>query len=356
MKTFEILEKDNLTKDDLIYLMKVEDPKELEAIFNKAYEVKKREVGQKVFYRGLIEFGNYCVKNCYYCGIRKDNIDVERYHMSKEEIMNSVRWIYANGYGSVALQSGERRDPQYIDFVEDIIREIKKIGDIGITISLGEQTEETYQRWFDAGAHRYLLRIESSTDRIYKSIHPNDELHDFNTRVNCLKLLKKIGYQVGTGVMIGLPNQTEEDLVNDILFYKENDIDMIGMGPYIPHNDTPMGQQELSIPNKQKRVELGLKMIALTRLYLKDVNIAATTALQGLDPLGREKGLKAGANILMPITTKDEHRAKYQLYNDKPCIDDNADKCKGCLEGRIKSIGEDIAYGAWGDSPHFNKK
>ena len=356
MKTFEILKKDNLTKDDLIYLMKVEEPKELEAIFNKAYEVKKREIGQRVFYRGLIEFGNYCVKNCYYCGIRKDNIDVERYHMSKEEIMSSVRWIYANGYGSVALQSGERRDPQYIDFVEDIIREIKKIGDIGITISLGEQTEETYQRWFDAGAHRYLLRIESSTDRIYKSIHPNDELHDFETRVNCLKLLKKIGYQVGTGVMIGLPDQTEEDLVNDILFYKENDIDMIGMGPYIPHNDTPMGQQELNIPSKQKRVELGLKMIALTRLYLKDVNIAATTALQGLDPLGREKGLKAGANILMPITTKDEHRAKYQLYNDKPCIDDNADKCKGCLEGRINSIGEEIAYGAWGDSPHFSKK
>ena len=226
MKTFKILEKDNLTKDDLIYLMEVEEPKELEAIFNKAYEVKKREIGQRVFYRGLIEFGNYCVKNCYYCGIRKDNIDVERYHMSKEEIMSSVRWIYANGYGSVALQSGERRDPQYIDFVEDIIREIKKIGDIGITISLGEQTEETYQRWFDAGAHRYLLRIESSTDRIYKSIHPNDELHDFETRVNCLKLLKKIGYQVGTGVMIGLPDQTEEDLVNDILFYKENDIDM----------------------------------------------------------------------------------------------------------------------------------
>ncbi len=356
MNINEILEKDSLTKDDLVYLMKVQDPKDLESLYNKAYEVKKKEIGQKVYYRGLIEFGNYCVKNCYYCGIRKDNKDVERYHMSKEDILESARWIHKNGYGSVALQSGERQDPEYIDFVEDVIKEIKKIGNLGITLSLGEQSEETYKRWFDAGAHRYLLRIESSTKRIYDTIHPTDKLHDFDTRVNCLKILKNVGYQVGTGVMIGLPGQTEEDLVNDIIFYKENDIDMIGMGPYIPHDDTPMGQQELSIPVKAKRVELGLKMIAITRIFLKDVNIAATTALQGLDPLGREKGLKAGANILMPITTKDEHRAKYQLYNDKPCIDDNADKCKNCLEGRIKSVGDEIMYGEWGDSPHFEKK
>lgn len=156
--------------------------------------------------------------------------------------------------------------------------------------------------------------------------------------------------------MIGLPFQTYEDLVNDILFYKDKDIDMIGMGPYIPHDETPMGTGNLEILPKEKRVELGLKMIALTRIFLKDVNIAATTALQGLDPLGREKGLKAGANILMPITTKDEHRAKYQLYNGKPCIDDNADKCKNCLEGRIKSVGEEIVYNNWGDSPHFKEK
>lgn len=356
MNINEILEKDSLTKDDLVYLMKVQDPKDLESLYNKAYEIKKKEIGQKVYYRGLIEFGNYCVKNCYYCGIRKDNKEVERYHMSKEDILESARWIYKNGYGSVALQSGERQDPEYIDFVEDVIKEIKKIGNLGITLSLGEQSEETYRRWFNAGAHRYLLRIESSTKRIYDTIHPTDKLHDFDTRVNCLKLLKKIGYQVGTGVMIGLPGQSEEDLVNDILFYKENDIDMIGMGPYIPHDDTPMGQKELDIPPKNKRVELGLKMIAITRIFLKDVNIAATTALQGLDPLGREKGLKAGANILMPITTKDEHRAKYQLYNDKPCIDDNADKCKNCLEGRIKSVGDEIMYGEWGDSPHFEKR
>lgn len=353
MNIKEILEKDNLTKDDLVYLMKVQDPKDLESLYNKAYEIKKKEIGQKVYYRGLIEFGNYCVKNCYYCGIRKDNKDVERYHMSKEDILESARWIHKNGYGSVALQSGERQDPEYVDFVEDVIKEIKKIGNLGITLSLGEQSEETYKRWFNAGAHRYLLRIESSTKRIYDTIHPTDKLHDFDTRVNCLKILKKVGYQVGTGVMIGLPGQREEDLVNDILFYKENDIDMIGMGPYIPHDDTPMGQEELDIPPKNKRVELGLKMIAITRIFLKDVNIAATTALQGLDPLGREKGLKAGANILMPITTKDEHRAKYQLYNDKPCIDDNADKCKNCLEGRIKSVGDEIMYGEWGDSPHF---
>lgn len=354
MEIKKILEKETLSKEELVFLMKAEEPNDLQLIYDKAYEIKKNEIGQKVYYRGLIEFSNYCVKNCYYCGIRKDNKNVERYNMTKEEILQSVRWIYANNYGSVVLQSGERQDSEYTDFVEDVIKEIKKIGDIGVTLSLGEQSEDTYKRWFAAGAHRYLLRIESSTKEIYDKIHPNDELHDFQTRVNCLKNLKKIGYQVGTGVMIGLPGQTEEDLVNDILFYKANDIDMIGMGPYIAHDDTPMGQENLDIPSKQKRVELGLKMIAITRIYLKDVNIAATTALQGLDPMGREKGLKAGANILMPITTKEEHRAKYQLYNDKPCIDDSAEKCKNCLEGRIKSVGEEVMYGDWGDSPHFN--
>lgn len=356
MNIRDVLDKSILTKDDLLFLMKVEKEEEIQEIYKKAYEIKKEFIGQKVYYRGLIEFSNFCVKNCLYCGIRKDNKNVERYDMSKEDILNSVRWIHANGYGSVALQSGERQDNQFIEFVTDIIKEIKKIGDLGITLSLGEQSEETYKQWFEAGAHRYLLRIETTNKNLYNKIHPNDELHDFDKRVKCLETLKKLGYQVGTGVMIGLPFQTYEDLINDILFYKDKDIDMIGMGPYIPHDETPMGSGDLEILTKEKRVELGLKMIALARIFLKDVNIAATTALQGLDPLGREKGLKAGANILMPITTKDEHRAKYQLYNGKPCIDDNADKCKNCLEGRIKSVGEEIIYNNWGDSPHFKEK
>lgn len=354
-----LLNKDKLTKEDLLYLMKTENNEEIQLIYDKAYEIKTKEIGQKVFYRGLIEFSNYCTKNCLYCGIRLENQDVERFNMTKEEILDCAKWIYDNNYGSIVLQSGERQDPAFVDFVEDVLKEIKKLSsdELGITISLGEQSYETYKRWFDAGAHRYLLRIESSNRDIYESIHPKDDNHSYDTRLKCLSDLKKAGYQVGTGVMIGLPGQTEEDLVNDILFYEKIDIDMIGMGPYIISDNTPMGEKfKHDIISKEKRVELGLKMIALSRIYLKDVNIAATTALQGLDPLGREKGLKAGANILMPITTIEKHRAKYQLYNDKPCIDDSADKCKNCLAGRVSSVGDEIVYGEWGDSPHFGKK
>lgn len=354
-----ILNKDILNKEDLLYLMKVEDKKDLELIFKKAYEIKENEIGKKVYYRGLIEFSNYCIKNCLYCGIRKDNKDVERFQMSKDEILEGAKWIFENNYGSIVLQAGERQDSEFVNFVEDILKEIKKLSNnkLGITISLGEQSFETYKRWFDAGAHRYLLRIESSNKEIYRSLHPTDNKHEYHTRLECLKALKKIGYQVGTGVMIGLPNQREEDLVNDILLYKELDIDMIGMGPYIISDNTPMGETyKDNILSKEKRVELSLKMIALSRILLKDVNIAATTALQGLDKMGREKGLKAGANILMPITTIEKHRAKYQLYNDKPCIDDNAEQCKKCLAGRVASVGDAIAYGEWGDSIHYKKR
>lgn len=359
MSIKNILKKSDLTREDLVYLMGIEDQEELELLYKKAYEIKEKNVGKKVYYRGLIEFSNICVKDCSYCGIRKSNKTTEHFMMTKEEILESARWIYENNYGSLVLQAGERQDKDFIDFVEDVIRDIKIIsnGELGITLSIGEQTKETYERWYTAGAHRYLLRIESSNEKIYESLHPEDVSHDFKTRIKCLEYLKEVGYQVGTGVMIGLPNQTEEDLVDDILFYKKNDIDMIGMGPYIIHDETPMGKEfKDSVLPREKRVELGLKMIALTRIYLKDVNIAATTALQGLDPLGREKGLKAGANILMPVTTAAEHRAKYQLYNDKPCIDDTAEQCKKCLAGRVGTVGDEIAYGEWGDSPHYHNR
>jgi biotin synthase len=359
MKIAEILKKEKLTKEDLLYLMEVENKEELNLIFEKAYDIKKKNIGKKVFYRGLIEFSNYCIKNCNYCGIRKSAEDPERFFMDKKDILESAKWIYENNYGSLVLQSGERQDEEFVTFVEDILREIKLLSKdkLGITLSLGEQSLETYKRWFDAGAHRYLLRIESSNEEIYKKIHPQDGNHEFETRVRCLKDLKDVGYQVGTGVMIGLPGQTNEDLVNDILYYEKMDVDMIGMGPYIISDKTPMGEEYRGkILSKEKRVELSLKMIALSRIYLKDINIAATTALQGLDPLGREKGLKAGANVLMPVVTKGEYRAKYQLYNDKPCIDDTAEQCKSCLAGRVDSVGDEIVYGEWGDSPHYFKR
>jgi biotin synthase len=354
-----ILNKEKLNRSDLVHLMNATSAEDIEKIFKKAYEVKLENIGYKVYYRGLIEISNECIKNCLYCGIRRDNDKVEKFRMSKEQILEGAKWIYENNYASIAIQAGERCDEEFVNFIEEIVIGIKEVSNnkLGITLSLGEQTYETYKKWYDAGAHRYLLRIESSNKDIYDSLHPKDPLHNHDTRIECLKDLRKAGYQVGTGVMIGLPGQTTEDLVDDILFYENMDIDMIGMGPYILHDDTPMGKKEKNnILDKKKRVELGLKMIALTRIYLKDVNIAATTALQGLDSLGREKGLKAGANILMPITTLKEHKAKYQLYNNKPCIDDNADQCKSCLGKRVESVGDEIIYNDWGDSPHFKKK
>jgi len=349
-----VLEKDDLQLDDLFFLMKLEEPDDLARLFERAYAVKEKYVGKKAYYRGLIEFSNVCVKDCTYCGIRKTSAQ-ERFTMTKDEIMSMAHWAHKNEYGSVTLQSGERQDAEFVDFVADVISTIKNETDLGITLCLGEQSRETYQKWFDCGAHRYLLRIETSNPDLYKKIHLGAE---FSERVACLDDLRKIGYQVGTGVMIGLLSQTEEDLVNDLIFFKKQDVDMIGMGPYAVHKDTPMGQEVLSHGldsdgEKERRFLLGVKMIAIARLYLKDVNIAATTALQALDPFGREKGLNAEANILIPIITLKEHRRKYQLYDNKPCIDDDQDHCKQCLTGRVRSVGDEVGFGEWGDSPHF---
>ncbi|MBS5793216.1 MAG: [FeFe] hydrogenase H-cluster radical SAM maturase HydE [Lachnospirales bacterium] len=356
----KILEKEELTKDDLVALLSVEKEEELNKLFEKAYAIKEKYIGRVSHYRGLIEFSNYCIKDCKYCGIRKSNDLVDRFAMNKEEILKMAKWAFDNEYGSITLQSGERTDSKFVDFVTDVIQSIKDFsgGNLGMTLCMGEQSEEVYKRWFEAGGHRYLLRIETTNQNLYKNIHPQNDLHSFDKRVECLKSLRKIGYQVGTGVMMGIPNQTIEDLANDIIFFKDMDIDMIGMGPYIVHKDTPIGQYAIeqgldTEENKKYRFLLGLKMIAVTRIFLKDVNIAATTALQALDPLGREKGIKAGANILMPIITLEDYREKYQLYDNKPCIDDNADKCKNCLTGRVMSVGEKVGFGEFGDSKHF---
>jgi biotin synthase len=278
--------------------------------------------------------------------------------MDEEEIVREAIWAFENEYGSAVIQSGERKNAAYIELIERVLKRVKKEtdGKLGITLSLGEQTEETYRRWRKAGAHRYLLRIETSNPELYRKLHPAD--HDFNVRKNCLALLKKTGYQVGTGVMMGLPGQTSEDLVNDILFMKEIDIDMIGMGPYIPHRDTPMGKKipPYTPAQKQAALTLGLKMIAVTRIVLKDVNIAATTALQALADTGREQGLLAGANVIMPNVTETDFRPSYTLYDDKPCTDENSETSRVRLVQRIESTGETIGFNEWGDSKHYAKR
>lgn len=343
--------------DDLKYLLLLQDEGEIQLLFNKAYEEKTKHTGKKVFLRGLIELSNICVKDCYYCGIRKSNNTIDRFSLTEEEIISGADWAYKNEYGSMVLQAGERYDEKFVGFIEDVVKKIKikTEGKLGITLSLGEQSLETYKRWFNAGAHRYLLRIETSNPALYKKLHPED--HSFQARKDALFKLKIAGFQVGTGVMIGLPYQTYDDLINDILFFKEIDVDMIGMGPYLISKETPLAAiAEKHTKIKEDKLQLALKMIAVTRLYLKDVNIAATTALQAIQEDGRERGLKAGANIIMPNVTDVQYRPSYQLYDNKPCLDENADVCRGCLELRVLSIDEEIGYGQWGDSPHFGKK
>ncbi len=351
-----LLSKREFTRADIIELLKLERPEDIEALHHKAYEIKLKHVGNTVFFRGLIELSNICIKNCFYCGIRKGNKSVERYIMPEEEVLEAAKWSYESGYGSIVLQSGERRDNEFTCYIENLIEKIKEVSDgrLGITLSLGEQSEETYRRWYAAGAHRYLLRIETSNKKLYEKLHPED--HDWEERDRCIDTMQKLGYQVGTGVMIGLPGQTFEDLADDILYFKKKDVAMIGMGPFIPHHDTPMADSMGQFNElKEKQLELGLKMIAVTRIVLKDVNIASTTALQALKDVGREMGLLAGANIIMPNLTETRYRVDYQLYDGKPCLDENMVMCAGCLARRIEAIGETIGYNQWGDSPHFLK-
>lgn len=342
-----------LTRNEIAELLSLEDTKEL---FTAAYEVKCRYIGKRVSLRGLIEMGNLCAKDCYYCGIRKSNSHVKRYRLAEDDVIRMAKWCFEHDYGSVVLQSGEIESEANTMSIERILHGIREFGGdaFGVTLCLGEQTEEVFRRWREAGAHRYLLRIESSVPSLYAKIHPSDHL--YVRRVECLKILKRLGYQTGSGVMTGLPGQTLDDLAHDIEFYKKMDLDMIGMGPYLPHAETPLGENIAMTPEyAQRQFQLGLKMIAVTRLYLHDVNIAATTALQALDDRGRELGIQAGANVIMPNVTDVEYRRSYQLYPNKPCMDENAAKCRNCLNWRILSIGEKIIWGERGDSPHYFK-
>lgn len=356
-KIADIVQTNYFSKEEIIYLLQTQGDEQNE-LFQLASETKQAHVGNKVYLRGLIELSNVCAKNCLYCGIRKDNTNLERYLLTSAEVVEAAKFAHDNNYGSVVLQSGELYSEKFIAYVESLVQEIKKVSDgkLGITLSCGEQTEETYQRWFDAGAHRYLLRIESSNKALYEKIHPVDSLHSYETRINCLKTLQKIGYQVGTGVMIGLPFQTLENLADDLLFLQKIDIDMCGMGPYLEHNDTPLFVYADELLPLKERFYLSLKMVAILRLMMKDINIAATTALQTIDAMGREKALKIAANIFMPNITPKKYRESYKLYENKPCTDENPEDCANCIEARICLAGCEIAKDEWGDSKHFTKR
>lgn len=344
-----------IDREETLRWLRETDRTATEALLARAYEVKLEHIGRKVHFRGLIECSNICRKNCFYCGIRRDNAAPQRYQMTPDEIAECGAQAMEAGYGSVVLQAGERSDSRFAAYIEDAVRRLKAVGDgsLGITLSLGEQPQAVLHRWFLAGATRYLLRIETSNPELYAKLHPED--HSWHERKQCLHGLREIGYQVGTGVMVGLPGQTMEDLAADVEFYREMDVDMIGMGPYVPHAETPMAEQAEGF-DAARQLDLALRMVALTRLALPDINIAATTAMQALHPEGRELALKAGANIIMPNLTPVRYRPFYKLYDGKPCLDEDPEACRHCLAGRIAAIGEEVGYRALGDSPRFQRR
>ncbi len=348
---------DNISADDLLGFILLPEDK-IEALVNLAAKIKEQYVGNTVYYRGLIEYSNICAKNCLYCGIRACNDKVERYELNEDEVVNAARFAAEHHYASIVIQSGERTDS---NFTSKIARLISKIhsetgNKLKITLSLGEQSEETYRLWRDCGAQRYLLRIESASEDLYRKLHPSDGKHSYKKRIEAIENLRKLEYQVGSGVMIGLPFQTPQHLVNDLLFLKDFDIDMVGMGPYIEHHETPLYEHRALLLPKNERFLLGIKMVAALRILMKDINIAATTAMQALHPKGREMAIVAGANVIMPNITPLKYRKDYLLYEDKPCIDEDSEKCLKCLEKRIATTGNQIGYDSWGDSKHFTNR
>lgn len=341
-----------LDREGLAAAIACEDAAFEEALREEACRVKLATIGPEVYLRGLIEISNRCVKDCLYCGIRRD-IRCPRYELTDEEVLTTARIAARRRFGSVVIQGGERTDTAFIRKITRLVKAIKAIdtGDdppLGITLSLGEQPREVYEEWFDAGAHRYLLRIESSNPDLYHKIHPNDPLHAYDRRLRALYDLKETGFQAGTGAMIGMPFQTAEDMADDLLFYKQFDAPMIGMGPYNPHPETPLTLSGVPYPSAERRFALGLKMIALLRLLMPDINIAAATALEVLDPRGREKGILSGANVIMPNITPEEQMVKYNLYDRKTSLPDGPSSLEDFTDEKIV-----IGYGRWGDSKHF---
>jgi biotin synthase len=357
MSVKAILDRNTFSKDDIMTLLSCQGEERI-LLFRKSAEIKEKYIGKKVWFRGLIEFSNICSKDCLYCGIRKGNKILRRYNLSDDEILAAAKFAYDNNYGSLALQSGELESTSVTARIENLLNRIKDLsnGELGITLSVGEQEPEVYRRWFDAGAHRYLLRIEATNEDLYGKIHPRNSRHDFKRRLNCLKSLQDIGYQAGTGVMIGLPFQTTEDLAGDLIFMRDFDIDMCGMGPYIEHADTPLIEYAGLLLPITERFDLTLKMIAIIRIMMKDINIVAATALQAIDPIGREKAVKIGANIIMPNITPGKYRDSYKLYENKPCTDDSAEDCQSCLEARVSLADNEVIYGEWGDSKHYERR
>ena len=322
----------DLSDEELTALITREsDDKDL---FAAADAVRREHYGTDVFLRGLIEFTNVCQNDCYYCGIRKSNAQAQRYRLTQEQILHSCENGYRMGFRTFVLQGGE--DPRNTDaWVCSMVDKIKTAHpDCAVTLSIGEQSRASYQAYFDAGADRYLLRHETASDAHYRRLHPEEM--SLANRKRCLFDLKDIGYQVGAGFMVGSPWQTPKELVADLRFLQELQPDMIGIGPFIPHHETPFADKQSGT------LELTLRMLSILRLLFPYVLLPATTALGTISPIGRELGLKAGANVMMPNLTPTDARKHYDLYDNKICMDEEAAKCRLCHEGRVRSVGYQI--------------
>jgi biotin synthase len=323
-----------LTEEEFVTLLTEITEEDQEYLRVRAQTIARKCFGNKIYTRGLIEFTNYCKNDCYYCGIRRSNSEVIRYRLTDEEILNCCKTGYDLGFRTFVLQGGE--DGSYSD--EDITRLIKRIKslypDCAITLSIGEKSYESYRMYYEAGADRYLLRHETANEKHYSKLHP--EKMSLQNRKRCLKDLKEIGFQVGAGFMVGSPYQTIEHIAADLLFLKAITPQMIGIGPFIPHHQTPFADQ------KQGKLELTLTLISILRLMFTSALIPATTALGTIDPKGRELGILAGANVLMPNLSPTTVRKQYELYDNKICTGDEAAECRFCLDRKMKNIGYEL--------------
>ena len=321
-----------LSRDEIIALLK--DDSINEELFKAADEVRKKYLGDEVHLRGLIEFTNICKRNCMYCGLRRDNKSLNRYRLSHEEIIDFAKKAVSYGYKTLVLQGGE--DDYYtVERLVPIVKDLKALG-VALTLSIGERPFEEYEALKKAGADRFLLRIETTDRELYEKLDPG---MSHENRIQCLKNLRKLGYEVGSGCLVGLPGQKIESLADDILFFKELDVDMNGIGPFIPNEDTPLKDAEGG------QFELALKVMAIVRLLLPDINIPATTAMETLNKQGRVIALQCRANVVMPNVTEGEYRKLYALYPGKICTGDTPAHCRGCISGKIRGIGRIVSDG-----------
>lgn len=333
----------DFTKAELIEWLRESRPNRLQELYGWADTVRKQYVGDAVHLRGLIEVSSHCVRQCMYCGLRAANRELQRYRMTREEILNCAREAMALGYRTVVMQAGED-DELTADWIAEIVGWIKRETTLAVTLSLGERRLDELKLWREAGADRYLLRFETSDKELFRTIHPNRaSVH--SDRLALLGQLKELGYEAGGGVMVGIPGQSIESLAQDILTFRELDLDMIGIGPFIAHASTPLGSGALRpfiAPSEQSAAteEMVYKMIALTRIVCPTANIPSTTALATINKTdGRKQGLRVGANVVMPNLTPVKYRRLYQIYPAKACIDESASDCNGCLRGQIHSLG-----------------